>query len=237
MAHWARQYEYVQAIQFSFFAVSVPALLVAGAPWRWLGLASREPHEVSDDGVLVSPTQLRFIDRLTISRGRRHAARRAYVVTTLFCLMAVVWRTVPVVDSLVKHPWLTSLESVLLVGIGALLWVDLIESPPLKPATTRPFRLGMSAVSMWTVWVLAYLGAMSRDSWYPAFVHLAGHGVSFAADQQLSAGLMWFLSASAFLPVVFWNLIHWLSSEENPDEELYRLVRKERTRSESDVKN
>jgi hypothetical protein len=44
----------------------------------------------------------------------------------------------------------------------------------------------------------------------------------------MSTGIMWFLSAAAFLPVVFWNLIHWLQSEENPDDELNRMVRKER---------
>jgi hypothetical protein len=86
----------------------------------------------------------------------------------------------------------------------------------------------MSAVSMWAVWVMAYLGAMSSNSWYPAFVHVAGRGVSLAADQQLSTGFMWLFSAASFLPVVFWNLIHWLQSEENPDDELNRMVRKER---------
>jgi hypothetical protein len=39
---------------------------------------------------------------------------------------------------------------------------------------------------------------------------------------------MWFLSAAAFLPLVFWNLVHWLQSEENPTDELNRMVRRER---------
>jgi hypothetical protein len=49
-----------------------------------------------------------------------------------------------------------------------------------------------------------------------------------AADQQLSTGFMWLLSATAFLPVVFWNLVRWLQSEENPDDELVRIMRRER---------
>ena len=41
---------------------------------------------------------------------------------------------------------------------------------------------------------------------------------------------MWFISGCAFVPVVFWNLIRWLQSEEDPDEELHRLLRQERIR-------
>jgi hypothetical protein len=69
---------------------------------------------------------------------------------------------------------------------------------------------------------------MSHSSWYQAFHHFAGHGISAAADQQFTAAAMWFLSAAAFLPLVFWNLVHWLQSEENPTDELNRMVRRER---------
>jgi hypothetical protein len=41
---------------------------------------------------------------------------------------------------------------------------------------------------------------------------------------------MWFISGCAFIPVVFWNLIQWLQSEEDPDEELHLLLRQERIR-------
>ena len=41
---------------------------------------------------------------------------------------------------------------------------------------------------------------------------------------------MWFIAAAGFLPIVFVNLYRWLQSEEDPDEELYQLVRKDRTR-------
>jgi hypothetical protein len=83
---------------------------------------------------------------------------------------------------------------------------------------------------MWTIWVLAYLVGLSHGSWYPAYVHHPGRGFSLSADQQLTTGTMWFVSGCAFIPVVFWNLIRWLQSEEDPDEELHRLVRQERTR-------
>lgn len=228
VAHWARQYEFVESIRFCLFAVSIPALLVAGAPWRWMGLASRANYIFNADGISEPGERSRWFDRLAVARLGRAGDRQAYFLVTLFCAAAVFWRTAPVVDAVVSHAWLAPIESLVLVGVGVLLWLDLIESPPMKPGATRPFRIGMSAVAMWAVWVMAYLGAMSNNSWYPAFVHVAGHGVSLAADQQLSTGFMWLLSAAAFLPVVFWNLMHWLQSEENPDDELNRMVRKER---------
>ena len=228
VSHWARQYEYVESIRFCLFAMSIPALLVAGAPWRWLGLASRANYVIEADAMPAPQSGSRRFDRLATARLGRSGDRQAYFLVTLFCAAAVFWRTAAVVDAVVSHAWLAPIESVILIGVGVLLWLDLIESPPMKPGATRLFRIGMSAVAMWVVWALAYLGAMASNSWYPAFVHVAGHGVSLAADQQMSTGIMWFLSAAAFLPVVFWNLIHWLQSEENPDDELNRMVRKER---------
>ncbi len=229
VASWSQQYEYAQAIQFCVFAVLTPALLVAGAPWRWLGLASREPHLTDADGKVVSPRRPLFVDRLAIARTNRPGHRRAYVLVTVFSLTTIFWRVSPVVDSLVRHPWLAIIESLCLVAVGVILWLDLIESPPLKPSTTRPYRIGMATASMWVVWVLAYLLGQSNSSWYPAFHHVAGRGVSLSADQQLISGAMWLLTAGAFLPVVFWNLVHWLQSEEDPNDELYRLVRQEKT--------
>jgi len=128
----------------------------------------------------------------------------------------------------VSHAWLAPVESVALVVVGLTLWLDLVESPPMTPGAARPFRIGLAAVSMWVVWVLAYIGAMSGRSWYPAFTQAAGRGVSLAADQQLSTGFMWLLSATTFLPVIFWNLIHWLQAEENPDDELTRMMHREK---------
>ncbi len=142
--------------------------------------------------------------------------------------MAIFWRLAPVVDYTNRHGWMLVPESLSLVVVGGLLWLDLIESPPMSPAVSRPFRIAMSAIAMWSVWIVAYLNAMSHDSWYSSFHHAVGGGLSLWADQQLTAGFMWTLSAMAFLPVVFWNLIHWLQTEEDPTDELVRLLRQER---------
>jgi cytochrome c oxidase assembly factor CtaG len=204
----ARRYESVEALQFSFFAVVVPALAVSGAPWaRW------EPAA-----------------RLADGRRRHPEALRTGVFAGLFLAGAIVWRTPLAVDALAQRPWLVVLEGATLVAVGIGLWLELVESPPLVPRLPRPGRVALAALSMWTIWILAYLVGLSHASWYHAYPHHPGSGLSLSADQQLTTGLLWLVSGCAFVPVVFWNLIRWLQAEEDPDQELHHLVRQERMR-------
>ncbi len=221
-ALWARRYEYVQTLQFCSFAFVVPALFVNGAAWRRLGLVGRyRAAECAAPTVGASGVTPSAI-------GSSHG--RAVLTTGLFLAVAVLWRTAPAVDALVNDPWITLVESLSLVVTGSALFCHLIESPPLRPGTSRPYRIGISAVVMWTIWIVAYLNGMSRTSWYGVFRSTAHRAVSLAADQQLAAGAMWMVSAAVFLPIVFWNLVQWLQSEDDPDDELYRLVRQEKSR-------
>jgi len=227
---WAGRYQFMESVQFSVFAFAVPALLVSGAPWRYLRLASSEAHLVDADGAVVSPRQPRMVDKIAIARTVASHQRRAVFVAIAFGVLNIFWRVAPVVDYLVRHRWLVVVEAISLLVMGVLLFTNLIESPPLKPGTLRPYRIGISAGVMWVAWVVAYLDGMSQSSWYHAFHHVAGRGLSLSADQQLSAALIWFLSALVFVPIIYWNLVYWLKSEEDPNDELQRLVRDERTR-------
>jgi len=227
---WSRQYEFVQAIQFCLFAIVIPALLVAGGPWRLLVLASGEPLRFSSDGALVSPGPRKLFDRWALSRVGRRGHQRSVSLLLLFMGQTILWRSAPVVDLLGRHVWLVVIESITLVVGGVLLWFELVDSPPLSPSTTRPYRIGISAIAMWTVWVTAYLMAMTHSSWSPVFHHKAGLDLSPYVDQQFTAGVMWFIAAVAFIPLVFSNLNRWLRSEDDPDDELCQLVRRDRTR-------
>lgn len=227
---WASRYEFVQALQFSLFCLIVPYLLVAGGLWRWFGLTSDEPIQIDNDGQLVAPARLRRFDLIARSMTMRKGHRRAIIFVLLFMADAIVWRLSPVVDTLVRHSWLSIIESLCLVGAGVFLWVELVVAPPFHPSAARPYRIGVSAVAMWTLWVLAYLMGMDQGSWYPAFHYHAGHWPSSWLDQLLTTGVIWFISAGAFLPVIFSNLVQWLKSEEDPDHELHQLIRKDRVR-------
>jgi hypothetical protein len=71
----------------------------------------------------------------------------------------------------------------------------------------------LAALAMWTVWTVAYLEGMSSTGWYHAFHHVAGIGLSAAAERELSAALIWAVAAVVFMPVVFSNLFRWLRAE------------------------
>jgi cytochrome c oxidase assembly factor CtaG len=201
----------VEAIQFAALGVGVPALLATGAPWEVIGLGSHAR---------------RFADR-----RRRHpeASRSAAFAVAELCGF-VAWRTPAAVDWLAGGAWRVLVEAAVLLVVGFGFWLELVESPPLSPRSTRPVRMAIAASGMWTIWVLAYLVGLSHDNWYRAYHHVAGSGLSLAADQQVTTGVLWALAAFAFVPVIFWNLVVWLRSEEDPDQELHRLAREERRR-------
>lgn len=231
LAIWARHYEFVEALQFSFFAIVIPALAVIGSPWSLIGLASSQPQRVDDDGGPLFPSEtLGPVDRLAQGRQRHPETLRTAGFAGLYLAGVILWRTPLTVDALRSHPWLVGVEAAFLVMVGVALWLELVESPPLTPRLSRPSRVALAAISMWVVWILAYLVGLSHGSWYQVYPHHAGVGFSLSADQQLATGVMWFISASAFVPVIYWNLVRWLQAEENPDEELHHLVRQERVR-------
>ena len=224
------EYEFVQATQFCLFAVVIPSLLIVGSPWRWFNLASLETPLVDADGQQIAAPPDRPLDRWVQRRSSRKGYHRVVTLLLIFVGQTILWRSAPVVDALIRHPWLSIVESFVLVVGGAVLWLELVESAPIRPTTARPYRIGVSAVAMWTVWVIAYLMAMAPNTWYTGFRHVSGRLFSLAIDQQVTTALMWLITAGAFLPLIFSNLYRWLQSEEDPDEELYHLVRRERSR-------
>jgi cytochrome c oxidase assembly factor CtaG len=230
LASYARRFEFVEAVQFCLLAVIIPVFVASGAPWKRLGLAANDLVGIGEDGDLSSPGGLRSIDRLDRGRRRHPDPWRAVVIASAYLALVVLWRIPLTVDATARHPGLVLAEAATLVPLGVAMWLELVESPPLTPRLTRPHRVAMSAVVMWVIWVLAYLVGLAHGAWYHGFDHSVATGISISADQQLTSGVMWALSGAAFVPVVFWNLIFWLQAEEDPDDELHRLIRQQRTR-------
>lgn len=223
LSSWARHTEVLESLQFSILAVVVPSLLVVGAPWRLLGLATPAP----DAG---GPRAPRAFDRLADGRRRHPQLLRSLGFLAVDLAVVVAWQTPGAVDGLVRHGWLVVPEALSLVAAGIGLWLECVESPPVAPRLPRPQRALVAALAMWAMWAMAYMVGLSRTSWYQGFTHRAGHGLSAAADQQFSSAVLWAVAAAAFLPVIFYNVVTWLRSDEDPDDELYRLIKDERRR-------
>jgi cytochrome c oxidase assembly factor CtaG len=218
----ARKTEYAAALQFSLLAIALPALVALGAPWSRLGLAAAAGRRER-----AGPLDLLAERRL---RHRELPWSLLFIVADL--VVAAGWHAPVAVASVSRHPWLVLVEgaTLLLAGIG--LWLELVSSPPLAPRSGHLRRAVLAALSMWVYWILAYLVGMSNHGFYPNFHHVAG-GLSAAADQEFASVVLWLVAAVAFVPLIFWNALTWLQSEEDPDTELAQVARAERRRGTS----
>ena len=111
---------------------------------------------------------------------------------------------------------------------GTGFWLELVESPPLIPRSGTLRRAVLGAAAMWLLWIEAYLVGMSQSGWYPSVSHVAGRGMSQAADQQVAAMVLWLIATVVFVPVIFVNAMRWLHSDPEPDTELRRLLKEDR---------
>jgi cytochrome c oxidase assembly factor CtaG len=215
VATLARQYVFVESIQFTVFAMVAPALIVLGAPWRFLRLSRAGAGPV---------------DRLAASRGQQRSFLRAAAFLLVFIGACLVWRLPPVVDALASHPLLVAAELVTLLAAGIGLWLELVASPPLAPRLPNPQRAAIAALAMWSTWAVAYALGFASHAVFRGY-DAAGSGLSAVADQQITVGLVWAVSAFCFVPVVFVTMLAWLKDNEDPDEELQRLARDDRQRA------
>jgi cytochrome c oxidase assembly factor CtaG len=213
----ARRTEYGEATQFALLAIAVPALVAVGAPWRRLALAT--PPEGAP----------RVFDRLADQRLRHRELPRSLVFIACDLGVAIAWHAPVAVAAVAAHGWLALVEALTLLVFGLGLWLELVESPPLVPRSGRLRRTALGALCMWTFWIMAYLVGLSNRGFYPNFHHTVG-SLSAASDEQIGAVVLWFVATAGFVPVIFWNALRWLQSEEDPDAELLVLAREERRR-------
>jgi len=223
LASEARRVEALEALQFALLAMGVPALVVLGAPWRLLGLAGRPTGAADAEGVSLLERP-RVADRIAAAHRRHPLLTRSIAYVVIEAVVVVAWRVPAGVDALARHGWLSLAEAVTLAGAGIGLWLELVASPPFAPRLSRPYRIAVAAIAMWTIWVTAYLVGLSHVSVYRAYTHVAGRDLSVSADQSITTGVLWFTSLCAFLPVIFANFVIWLRGDDDPDDALYRLM-------------
>jgi len=219
LAPLSRRAEYAAALQFSFLAIIVPALVTVGAPWHRLRLA----------GLPSAGAPPRPVDRLAFRRLRRRDLVRSLLFVVCDLGVVIGWRTPGAVSAVARHAWVGPLEALSLLVFGVGLWLELVSSPPLAPRSGPLRRAVLSAVVVWVFWIDAYVVGMSNHDFYRNFHHTAGHGLSAASDQQIAAVVLWFVASVTFVPVIFWNALSWLRTED-PDTELAALTRSERRR-------
>ncbi|MGH3408630.1 MAG: hypothetical protein ACRDRJ_39975, partial [Streptosporangiaceae bacterium] len=107
-----------------------------------------------------------------------------------------------------------------LVIAGTGVWLELTDRAPGIPRLTRPARAAVAALSMWTIWIMAYITGMSRSTWPGGNGHPAMRAISIVADQQIGVAILWAVPAVCFAPLIYGLLITWLGERDDPDREL-----------------
>lgn len=207
----SRRYVFAETIQFCIAAFAVPGLLVVGRPWRWTGSGSRLRE---------------LAGRVGRARERHPSLARSFAFMVVELGVMVAWRTPAAVDALAGDGWLVVAEVVSLGIVGAGLWLELVACPPLSPRLAPPWRAVLAAAWMWGTWILAYVIGFSNGRWYVGLDQ--GGSLTWAADQQIAAGVLLLGAMAACMPVIFGDVLAFLRGENDPDAELRRLVRAER---------
>jgi cytochrome c oxidase assembly factor CtaG len=207
----AHRYVFAEAIQFAVFAMAGPALLVLGAPWRFLHVSG-------------------LAGRLAAERRARRSIMRAAAVLVVFFSVCLFWRLIPVVDAVARHPLLVLPEAVTLMLAGIALWLELVTSPPIEPRLPRPQRALIAALAMWSTWAVAYVIGFSAHGLFSAYDQ-AGSGLGAVADQEIAVALVWAVAGFCFVPVIIVTMLGWLTGGEGPDEEFQRIFRDDQDRA------
>ena len=207
----AHRYVLAETIQFTVFAMAGPALIVLGAPWRFLHLSGPA-------------------SALAAERRARRSIMRAAAVLAAFFAVCLFWRLIPVVDALARQPLLILPEAVTLLLAGGALWLELVASPPIAPRLPRPQRALIAVLAMWSTWAVAYVIGFSAHGLFSAY-DPAGSGLGAVTDQELAVALVWAVAGFCFVPVVIVTLLGWLTSGEGPDEEFQRIFRDDQDRA------
>ncbi len=205
----ARQYLFVESVQFCLLSMAGPALIVLGAPWRWFGL-SREQGRESPGRADQAGARRGLADRLAARRLDRPSFARAVGFGVWWVISCVCWRLPPVLDALARHPALILAELATLALAGIALWLELVNSPPLTPRLSRPQRAAIAALAMWSMWAIAFVLGFARGPVVHAYDG-AGSSLGTVPDQELAAFVLWLVAACCFVPVIYAALLGWLT--------------------------
>jgi cytochrome c oxidase assembly factor CtaG len=238
MGYWSYRFIWVRNLQDVVLAIAAPALIVLGAPWRpvreGLGLGGRlnrpDQRTAGAVGGEEPATDQPAGDE---PAGGEPAGNEAAVgeapgrtwppgwqavpilVTVVFCAIWWLWHLPAPFDAALRSSALYAVEVVSYLTAGILLWLQLIESPPLRPqlAPLRRVVLVLAVATSGTV--LGLIRVYSAGLVYPAYLGFRHHVLSVVADQQVGGAVLWVIPLVPLSVLAVALAIGWLQDEES----------------------
>jgi cytochrome c oxidase assembly factor CtaG len=137
------------------------------------------------------------------------------LVTVVFCAIWWLWHLPAPFDAALRSSALYAVEVVSYLTAGILLWLQLIESPPLRPqlAPLRRVVLVLAVATSGTV--LGLIRVYSAGLVYPAYLGFRHHVLSVVADQQVGGAVLWVIPLVPLSVLAVALAIGWLQDEES----------------------
>jgi cytochrome c oxidase assembly factor CtaG len=201
VGYWSQRYIWVRSVQDVLLANVAPALIVLGGPW----LALRRGLGFRPTGVSSSASAL----------PAAGWARLPVLAVIAFNVVWVGWHVPVLYDAALRHPAVYAAQIVCYLGLGVLLWLQLIGSRPLSPALTPLRRVMLVAGTITVGTLLGMVLVFGYGLAYPAYLGAGHHVQSVVYDQQTGGAVLWVLVLPAYVTVGIALLIRWLNDEES----------------------
>jgi putative membrane protein len=162
-------------------------LLALSAPWMqlWRALPLGARRAVARPAVSARPV------------APARTLLRPLPAFVAFNLTMWAWHLPALYDLTLRSQWVHYTEHLMFLVTGVLLWVQLVDSPPLHASLANVWRLAVALGTLVNGWFLALILAFWPSPLYPAYAALAHRpgGISAITDQQYAAGMMWMVGS------------------------------------------
>jgi putative membrane protein len=212
IGYWSGRYVWVRSLQDLLLANVAPALIVLGAPWSALrrGIEAQRPARGRAAGLRVAAAA-----PAAPAQPARGWAKLPVLAVIAFNVVWVGWHIPVLHDGALRHPPVYAAEVVSYIGLGVVLWLQLIGSRPLSPALTPLRRVTLLAGTIVVGTLLGMVLAFGYGVAYPAYLATEPHVQSLVYDQQTGGAELWTLMLPAYVTVGIALLIRWLNDEES----------------------
>jgi cytochrome c oxidase assembly factor CtaG len=207
--YWADDYLFAHMIQHIVLAFFAPALIVLGAPW--LALQRGLPRPLRRDvGHLAQRVR-----RAAWSRRLGRVISDPRLTFLAFNVNMVVWHLPGPFDlaerTAAVHIWA---EHAGFLVLGVLLWLQILESPPLRSRLSPLYRaataFGTNAVMVGVAMTLV----LFTHRLYPVYAHVPHALLGQAADQQVAGSALWICGEFTLAPAIYWNVLAFLREQD-----------------------